>query len=213
MTNVIVPERKLAKLYFGMGVLLYMQFFVVYGATNWLASESSVFYGLYFYWEKNIPFIPEFILPYLSLSLFIILPVFFIDLKDVMLWAKTYMLMVFFAGLIFLIFPTEHAVLRSGYGGDFELLFNFLYTLDLPHNLFPSLHVSLSTLALLIMLPIINSRWIFFGIGIWWLAMAISVIFIRQHHVPDILGGILLAWFCYHYIYLKNFNKLKKRLL
>lgn len=203
-----MPERKLIKRYFAYGTLLYIQFFFVYGSTNWLASENSNLYSFYFAWEQYVPFTPAFIMPYLSLSLFIILPVLFLDVEKVVPWAKSYMLMVFIAGFIFLVIPTEHAMTRLEYDGDFKIFFSFLYAFDLPYNLFPSLHVSLSTLALLIMLPLINYRWVYFGIAVWWLSMTIAVILVYQHHVSDVIGGILLAWICYRYIYFKAVNML-----
>ncbi len=196
-------NRKLLKLYFGYGVLLYIQFFIVYGGANWIASESKQLYHLYFEWETDIAFVPVFIVPYLSLSLFIVLPVFFIDAGKIIPWAKTYMLMVFAAGLMFLLLPTEHAVTRPEYVGVFVYFFDILYALDLPYNLFPSLHVALSTLALLIMLPLIANRWLLTSIGLWWLLMTASVILVRQHHMLDIAGGIILAWLCYRFFYRK----------
>jgi membrane-associated phospholipid phosphatase len=199
-----IPEWKLVKLYFGYGALLYIQFFFVYGGSNWFASESSARYQLFFSWERHIPFTPLFIIPYLSLSLYIILPVFYLDLDKVKPWAKSYMLMVFFAGFIFLVMPTENVIVRSEYFGEVSYLFNFLYTMDLPYNLFPSLHVSLSTLALMIMLPQLNNKLVFVSIVVWWFIMTISVILVRQHNVSDIAGGVLLAWLCYRFIYFKS---------
>ena len=198
-----IPDRKLVKLYFGYGTLLYVQFFFVYGSTNWISSERSIFFSYYFSWEQDIPFIPIFILPYLSLSLFIILPVFFIDANRIMPWAVSHMIMTFAAGLIFLLAPSKHAMSRINDKHDFSYLFDLLYTLDLPYNLFPSLHVALSTLAFLIMLPLMNRKLIIISIATWWSVMTASVIFIHQHNVSDIVGGIILSWLCYRYIYCK----------
>jgi len=180
-----------------------MQFFILYGGTNWIASDSGKLYRLYFEWEVDVVFIPIFIVPYLSLSLFIILPIFFIDAEKVIAWAKAHMLMVFAASLIFLLLPTEHAVSRPEYDGMFTKFFDVLYAMDMPYNLFPSLHVALSTLTLLIMLPLIDNRWVLIGTGMWWLLLTVSVILVKQHHVSDIAGGICLAWLCYQFIYRK----------
>ncbi len=196
-----IPEWKIVKLYFGYGILLYLQFFVVYGATNWFASESSDLHQLSFSWEQCIPLVPLFIIPYLSLILFIILPVFYLALGRVLPWAKSYMLMVFFAGGIFFIMPTENAIIRTGVTGDFSYLFSLLYALDLPYNLFPSLHVALSTLAFLIIRQHFENRLIFTGIALWWGLMTLSVILVHQHNMADIAGGFLLAWLSYRYIY------------
>ncbi len=196
------PDQQLIKQYFGYGILLYIQFILIYGLTNYLASNSNNIHVLSFSWELDIEYIPIFILPYISLSLFIILPIFYLNIDKMKSWAKSYMMMNFIAGFIFLVFPTQHVTERFNQYGDYANLFSLLYSLDLPYNLFPSLHVSLSSLALFIINPLIKNRITHTGIYIWWLFMSASVIFIGQHHISDVFGGILLAWICYKYVFI-----------
>lgn len=198
------PDTQTTILYFGYGTLLYMQFFIVYGLANWISSSSDNIHHLYFEWETRLPFISYFIIPYLSLSLFLILPLFYIDKMRLKQWAKTYMYLTFLAGLIFLLLPTAHVYGRQIIDNEYKGLYDFLYMFDLPHNLFPSLHVALTTLVIFIIWRQIKGRMASIFILTWWGLMTMSVVLVRQHHIPDIIGGILLAYICYSQIYLKE---------
>lgn len=67
----------------------------------------------------------------------------------------------------------------------------WLYTLDVPGNCFPSLHVALAALA----------AWLLAGRGgpwriaapVWALAIAVSVVTTRQHRAIDVAGGLAVA--------------------
>jgi len=192
----------MARGFFGLGTLLYIQFFIVYGSCNWFASQSSEHYRFFFDWEQQIPFVPQFIYIYLSLSLFIILPLCYLQHHQLKPWAKSYMWMTFVAGLVFILLPTKLAAARSLDIMQREELFALLYSLDLPHNLFPSLHVGYTSLALLIIVGSERKNsWIWLILG-WWLLLMVSVLLMRQHYLADIIGGLLLAMGCYRYIYL-----------
>lgn len=199
-----IPTTSVLKLYFGYGTLLYGQFFLVYGLTNWLASTSDHYYMFYFEWEANTPFYSAFIVPYLSLSLFLILPVFYLDEGSISRWAKSYMYMIFVAGIVFLLFPTVHLYERYINDDMYYEFFKKLYALDLSHNLFPSLHIALTSLAVLIIWPSITSLAMQVFVFIWWVLMVLSVILIRQHHVADIVAGFVLAYISYKLIYLNR---------
>lgn len=111
--------------------------------------------------------------------------------------------MTFIAGILFLLLPSESGVTRPAISTvEPQILFELLYTLDLPYNLFPSLHIAYTSLALLIILSHSEKQTWLALIVSWWLLMVLSVLFLHQHHLADIIGGLLLAIACYHYIYL-----------
>ena len=70
-----------------------------------------------------------------------------------------------------------------------------LYRLDLPYNTFPSLHASLTFLAGLVIWLRDKKK----GTIVLLLAVLISLspLFIKQHYVADVVGGILLALVAY----------------
>ena len=63
--------------------------------------------------------------------------------------------------------------------------------LDKPYNHFPSLHVTLSWLAVHAAQVSGRTR-----VGLWMLASGISVstLFVKQHYIVDVLYGVALAW-------------------
>lgn len=203
MNSVKIPTLKVAMHYLGYGVLIYLLFAFVYGGTNWLASQRTDLFHFYFDWELGIPFIPSWIYVYLSMSLFIIVPMFVIREHELtsLLWADASVIMV--AGSLCLFFPTEAGVIRPAVVMGHEAPFALLYFLDLPYNLFPSLHVSLTTLCMLaLFFPLKGGGWLL-PILLWWAAMLVSVLFVHQHYLADVLGGLVVGCVCYKYVYLK----------
>src|ERR1043165_4939762 len=63
---VAVKRSKALVVSAGLSVL----FLVVYGGCNWVTAHRADVGTLYFEWERNIPFVPFFILPYMSIDLF-----------------------------------------------------------------------------------------------------------------------------------------------
>jgi len=45
-------------------------FLIVYGSCNWISSRRANVGTFYFEWEREIPFVSFFILPYMSIDLF-----------------------------------------------------------------------------------------------------------------------------------------------
>ena len=70
-------------------------------------------------------------------------------------------------------------------------MLNFVWLVDDPVNCFPSLHVSSSMLAALMMWRCGGATRVLFAV--WALAIALSTMTTKQHHFFDVVGGALLA--------------------
>jgi membrane-associated phospholipid phosphatase len=186
------PSRDNLLLYLGLWLLLDLLFLVVYGASNWFNSNRSEHYSLYSSRELDIPLLPAMIYPYLSVSLIFLLPLFTLNSAQLMVLAKRMAGAIVMAGLIFILLPTQLGFERSSVIGSINPLFALVYLLDHPHNLFPSLHVALSSLVLAMALAAANA-WQRGLLIIWWVLLCLSVVFVHQHHLIDIVGGLVLA--------------------
>lgn len=184
--------RRNFKLYLYLGFLLTVLFAVVYGGSNWFNSDRRHYFQLYFPWEIAIPFIPAMIFAYFSLQLVFLLPLLHCDRNGLLVLAKRMAVAILVAGIIFLLLPTQLGFSRQGTTSFYASFYDLLYRLDRPHNLFPSLHVTLATLVIATLLRQVNGilRWLY---GVWLLLLYLSVVLVYQHHVLDIAGGIMLA--------------------
>ena len=64
-------------------------------------------------------------------------------------------------------------------------ILSWIYTFDKPHNLFPSTHISLSFMSTLIL----HKK----AAYIWFILIAFSTLFVKQHYILDILGGLVVG--------------------
>ena len=118
-------------------------FFISYGYTNYWSSKLSSVPSLFFLWERQIPFVPWMIFPYLSSDLifvacFLMLP----HRTEVRLLAKRIGFMILFSILCYLMFPLKVSFSRPDLSGTFYKRWFDLLSADLPFNQCPSLHVS-----------------------------------------------------------------------
>ena len=98
--------------------------------------------------------------------------------------------------IIFLMIPTT--MTRPDIIGTdlFSLLVRSLYVMDTPDNLFPSFHV-LESYMLLRTLPLLKKapKWYRMLTPIVSPLVIISILFVKQHLIVDILGGIAVCEF------------------
>jgi hypothetical protein len=81
-------------------------FLFVYGGCNWITADRANVGTLYFGWERNIPFVPLFILPYMSIDLFFIAAPFLCRTdRELSILAKRIAATIIVAGICFLLFP------------------------------------------------------------------------------------------------------------
>ena len=174
-------------------VLLGIVHFSIYPTTNWLASLSARHYSLFLKCELSLPFIPAFIWFYLSMYGLFILPPFFLEPHDLKQLARKLILASSLSGVVFLLLPAQLGFPRILPAGEpYRSIFLTLFSLDLPFNLVPSLHVVYSTIISLAVIARakLRSRIIF---SVWPILIVISTILTHQHHLLDIASGLALA--------------------
>lgn len=178
---------------FAHAVGLSILFGVVYGGASYFTSLRTDVGTWRYDWEKYIPFVPIFIIPYMSIdALFFAAPFLCSDRRELSLLSRRIALGVIVAGLCFLIYPLQLAEERPAMDGWLGIVWSWFIGLDRPFNLLPSLHITLRTLlaptyarhtrgALQIIL------------SVWFSLIGFSTLLMHQHHVVDVIGGFILA--------------------
>lgn len=183
------------KTFAGWGFLVGIAFFGVYPTTNWLSSLRAEHYVVYSAAELQIPFIASFIWLYLSMYLLFALPPFFLDPPELKRLGRELIMATLISGLIFLIFPAKLGFPRElPEQAPYRDLYAALFSLDHPFNLLPSLHVVYSAA---IALAIVRNTEVSMRVMILlWLSMIVcSTVLVHQHHLADVVAGLLLTVF------------------
>lgn len=148
--------------------------------------------------DLAIPFVPEFILIYIFAAYSLWAVGFVIIARENEDFCYHYysseMIGELIIGLIFVLFPT--IMVRADITGDgvCEELTRLIYAVDRPDNLFPSIHCYESWI---VMRGILKAKRVYKPIKIiaviLTVSICISVVFVKQHVVVDIISGIALA--------------------
>jgi protein-tyrosine phosphatase len=174
-------------------------FLIVYSGCNWVTAHRDNVGTLYFEWERNIPFVPFFILPYMSIDLFFIAAPFLCRTnRELSILAKRIATAIIVAGICFLLFPLRFAFPRPHAHGSLGALFDWFRGMDGPYNLLPSLHAAL-TLILLDIYFRYTRGFVRVTTMIWFVLIALSPVLTYQHHLIDIIGGFVLAGYCFYF--------------
>jgi membrane-associated phospholipid phosphatase len=198
-----LPGFRKLQLFLVLSVVLVAEFMLVYGGMNWLTSQRNSAYQLYFDWELSIPLIPWMVYFYFSLNLLTALSLLVLSEQEIKRYAQGLGAAILGAGIIFWVVPTKLGFVRLDPVPGYEEIFRRLHAWDLPHNCFPSLHITLSALSVRVMM--VRARPWFRGLLIFWMSLiAASVLLVHQHHLIDIAGGLLLAEACYRYVFLRK---------
>jgi len=199
-----IPDKEVMISYAKYYAWLSVAFFIVYGGANYLASHRIERYRFFLPIELHTPFVPESILIYLSVCAIFILPVFYINKAQVMGLAKAFMFCLLVAGCFFILLPAELAHERTDDIRFMPALFSILYTLALPHNLMPSLHIAFTVLFLSVCHTLEKRAYIRYIFILWGLLLFASVLLMRQHQLIDIPTGALLGWVAYRFVYQRS---------
>ena len=180
----------------GTSLALSVLFLIVYNACNYVTSLRTDV-GTWFYeWERHIPFVPLFTIPYMSIDLFFVAAPFLCRAREEQrLYSRRTALAILLGGCFFLLIPLRLAVERPVVTGWLGAIFNPFCQIDKPHNLVPSLHIALRTI--LADLYGRHTRGFVRGLShVWFSLVGFSTLLVHQHHVVDVIGGFLLAGFC-----------------
>lgn len=176
-------------------------FFSVYPTCNWISAQQSNTYNLYLASELNIPFLPEFFWVYVSMYVLFLMPPFFLTETQLKALGKQLIAGTVFSALIFLAMPSNLGFTRTVPESPFyQSLYSTLFSIDLPHNMVPSLHVVFSALILLSLIKATSKksvRLLWWG---WLILICFSTLLVHQHHILDVLTGLLIAFLFSTYI-------------
>lgn len=146
--------------------------------------------------DDLIPFIPAFVLPYLAhwvVLLASLVYFFFFNRTEFTQVVVTLVVVNLTASAVFLLAQT--GVNRPEIVGKeiFSNLVSWIYSVDKPYNVWPSLHVGV---ALIYTWGwwMVNKQWGIYA-SIFAALVILSTVFIKQHYLLDILGGAIFAWF------------------
>ena len=145
--------------------------------------------------DDFIPVVPLFVIPYISLQplIFASAALFILFRIRIFQSAALAMTVTFLVSYLFYAFAQTYIERPTLTGTDpFTQLIVQVYAGDNPFNDFPSLHVALSTILAIHWWRV--DRRIGIPVAIWVGLIVLSTVFIKQHHVADIFGGLILAF-------------------
>ena len=177
---------------------LSLLFLIVYGGCNWYTSRRTDVGMFYFEWERHIPFVPWMIVPYMSIDLFFVGAPFLCRTdEELNVLRKRIAFAIVTAGAFFLLFPLRFAFERPQVQGWLGAVFNGFRNFDQPFNLLPSLHITLRTILAATYAKHSNGAWRLLS-HIWFSLIGLSTVLTYQHHIADVIGGFILAGYCFY---------------
>jgi protein-tyrosine phosphatase/membrane-associated phospholipid phosphatase len=178
--------------------LLSLLFLVVYPTCNWITSHRTDVGTWYFEWERHIPFVPIFIVPYMSIDLFFVgAPFLCASDRELQTFAKRMAFAIIAAGICFLLLPLRFAFGRLEVSGWLGTIFNTFRSFDRPYNLFPSLHITLRTILADTYAQHTRGA-VRVASHVWFSLIGFSTVLTYQHHVVDVASGFVLAAICFY---------------
>ena len=181
--------------------------------------DISHFFDMYVGLDRIIPFVPAFIIPYIYWFLFVagtLLFLFFYDADEFYRGFSFLACGMTISLIIFTIFPTTFChrpeVLTGNAFEQFWL--RFIYGADKPTNVFPSIHVYNSIavhVALVKCTALKNHKPVKNASLILCILICMSTVFLKQHSLYDVAGGIILIGVIYHLLYALPEKKAQKQ--
>ncbi len=145
--------------------------------------------------DDAIPVVPPFVIPYVSLEPFIYASLVLLLLFRTRVFqsATLSMIATWLISYVFYIFMQSFVLRPTLAGNDvFTQMIREVYAGDNAYNDFPSLHTSLSTILAIHWWRV--DRRIGVPVALWVALIVLSTVFVKQHYVPDVLGGLALAF-------------------
>lgn len=178
-----------------MAMASYLFIVLLYGFVN--KPNLGRVHSLVTPFDRNTPFIKYFIIPYNIWYPFIIFSIIYLILKNRDEYYRTLLgldLGVLVCYAIYIVFQTTVSRPELMETDIFTKIVAMTYRADLPYNCFPSIHVFTTGLIVLAMLSSNNTnKYIKITWPIIGMAIIASTLYVKQHVVMDVFGGILLS--------------------
>ncbi len=168
----------------------------VYYGGNFLA-KNVPHWNLELWLDPLVPFLPWTVSIYLGCFLFWAVCYVWMAKEDTAIACRFYLADFLAKGvclIFFLLLPTTNLRPPVPGTGLWDHLMRFVYQVDAPTNLFPSIHSLVSWLCFIGVRRLPGApRWSVWFTGLMASAICLSTLTTRQHVIVDVLGGILLA--------------------
>jgi membrane-associated phospholipid phosphatase len=143
--------------------------------------------------DELVPFVPEFVFVYVLYYLWVCLPLPILTRRaDFYRALGAFAFVQVVGGLVFVALPSHIVRPRLGPDGAAVLLLQWIYRIDGPWNIFPSLHVAHAVLVALLFR--VHRRRVFPPVALGSALITASTVLVKQHYLLDIPAGALLAW-------------------
>lgn len=176
---------------FGIGMGLWLGLFF---SINNLGARRSTSYNFSIRQDKNIPFVPQFFLIYLSAYVFVSIPFFIIpEYRAFTKLLLCYVIVTLISASIHLTLPSRVQRVESinpvGFSGKLMYWFQKLCK---PHGNFPSVHTGYAVIIVISLYLNSGSIW---GISalVWATLIIISTLVTKQHYILDISSGFIIG--------------------
>lgn len=194
-------------------ILLY--YFVIHKWFSYLEVSVRPRFYMFSKLDIYIPFVKEFVIPYLAWFAYIAVALIFLGFKSKVDFIKLSVFM--FSGMsiclfIYSLFPNGQSLRPEIVGTDiFANLVRMVYSSDTPTNSAPSIHVVNS---MAVHFSLVNykgfseKKYIKAASFIIMLLIIMSTVFIKQHSILDVVYGFILSMILYIFIYKINYSTL-----
>ena len=182
----VMKERFVWMLYMG------IFFFLLYGASNQYAGVTAPHPSFWMEWEKEMPFIEAFIVPYMSSDVMFVIAFFFPYTRlELRVLSARILFIIAIASMVFVLFPLQFSFAKPPIE-NFNLLFSMLEA-DLPYNQLPSLHIAFAVVLWASMRKHFKSKVLKILTAFWLWLIAVSTLVVYQHHFIDLPTGAFLG--------------------
>lgn len=173
-------------------ILCALAFMVIYNFAAWYTSKAEKVPSFVFDFEKQIPFLPWSIIPYMTSGIFFCSVFFMCQNKgQLKVLTKRMLFVTAAAGICFVVFPLKFSLLKPETDGSIlNYSFLFLKIFDSPFNQSPSLHIAYAFIFWTVFRNLGKLRTF---LMLWLILLGISTLTTYQHHFIDILSGTVLA--------------------
>ncbi|MHB1214740.1 MAG: fatty acid desaturase [Thiobacillus sp.] len=194
------PSGLDGRLAVGMTILFCVLFVLFYGGASHLGTAIPWRFEVSLPFERAIPFVPEAAVVYLSLNILVGLAPFVLRT-----WRELFPLLVtllaelLIGTMVFLTFPIQTTFPERSADGVIGDIFAIADAINLEGNFLPSLHVAFAATAVLAYARktgVLGRA----ALYAWACAIALSTILMHEHHILDVVAGLLLAAFAWRVI-------------